>query len=134
MTVPEIDQQAYGKKLSILGVSIVVATLIFHGWLEFARPDQKHEFLMIPLVVGAIVGWWGFYWMMPRRAKEGMGILLSATERIKRIRTGNREGDPEVVVKETTTSEVVVPSTPQHQTTEVVVPPVPPSSGEAGSP
>lgn len=108
-----------GKWPAIVGVAIVVATLAFHTWLEYTRPGQRHEFLMIPLTVGGVLGWWGFYWMKPKQATKGLTVLLEATERFKKIKTGNREGDPEVVVKETTTSEVVIPDKP--------------ASGEAGN-
>lgn len=103
-----------GPLLATTGVLIVLATVGFHGWLEYARPDQNHEFVIIPLVVGAILGWWGFYLINPKMATDGAAIVVDAAERLKDVhfeRTGRRSTDPVVVIPD---AAVVVPTAEVH--------------------
>lgn len=90
------SRSVIGYALGFLGVLIVVATLGFHAWLHLNRPGEGHEFLYFPTVVGAVLGWWGFFWADGRRAKDGGGFLISARERW--MIAGRRETDPITLV------------------------------------
>lgn len=86
------SRSVIGYALGFLGVLIVVATLGFHAWLHLNRPDAGHEFLYFPTIVGAMLGWWGFFWADSRRARDGGDFLISARERW--ARAGRRQNDP----------------------------------------
>lgn len=119
-----------GYSLGLLGVLIVVATLAFHAWLHLARPDEGHDFLYFPTIVGAVLGWWGFFWADSHRARQGGEFLVSARERW--MRAGRRETDPVAVVADPALDPAPV-ERPTERTLEEPPPePEHPSPEEAG--
>jgi hypothetical protein len=83
-------QERIGYAVGWLGIAGLVATVAFGIWIEYARPTQPHAFVYLPVVVFAGIGWWGFFWAIPKRATEGarVGVWIS-----RNVRPGLREDD-----------------------------------------
>jgi hypothetical protein len=79
-----------GYVLASIGVTVVLATMAYQFWVDYTasvggvRP--VHEFVWIPLCTGAVLGWWGFYWVDGTRAVKGGDFLLTAKDRLQRVR------------------------------------------------
>lgn len=103
------------------GMLIILTTLGFHFWLDYARPRDSHDFVFLPLSVGAAFTWWGFFWMNPKRATEGGGSLVSFVERLRTVKLGRRESDA-VAVIEPPAPPIIEDRHPVTPDTPVVVP------------
>jgi hypothetical protein len=120
-----------GYGLGFLGVLIVVASAAAAFWLLFHDAHGVPLLLYFTTLVGAVLGWWGFYWADSRRSLEGGGFLVSAAERLRTTRTGRRDTDPVVTVADPVVTPVVEDRHPVSPEIPVAVPSVllnPPSS------
>lgn len=93
------NRSTIGYRLAALGVAWVLITLgIDIGLHVLGREEMPRHLMYLSLTVGAVLGWWGFFWALPGRAKDGGEFLLSARERL--VRAGRRQSDPVIVVPE----------------------------------
>lgn len=71
-----------GYFLGKVGVAWVLTTIALDVVLHvLARPELPRHLMYASLTAGAVVGWWGFFWAEPKRAKDGGTWVLDARER-----------------------------------------------------
>lgn len=85
-----------GYALAALGVLWVLGTIALEVTLHIrAAPELPPHLVYASLTVGAVIGWWGFFWVDSARAKDGGTFVLDASERLHAHR---RATDPALTV------------------------------------
>lgn len=76
-----------GYVLAFAGVFWAFGTLALEIVLHTrGLPELPHMLGYGSIVAGAVVGWWGFYWVDSARALRGGDFLLKAKDRLQRVR------------------------------------------------
>lgn len=89
-------EQWAGRFLAALGVLIVLAELTLH--FVGAISHYQYEINHVALLMGAVVGFVGFYIMDPKRTGDGAVVLVDSTVKvIGAVRGGRRKTDPQVI-------------------------------------
>lgn len=111
------NRERAGAVLSLLGVLTLVASVV-HYFIDGHRPDW------VILIIGATIGFVGFYLLDPKGAEAVEGTVTgTAVQILSVIRMGRRKSD--TVVTTATTGPVVVTAIPAPPpVTPVVIPPV----------
>lgn len=100
-----------GRFLAAIGVLVVLGEVALHfaSWYFEKAYEMNHGVLL----VGAVVGFVGFYMLDPKAAEGGAGFLVGAGERIAKAlpRFGRRASDAIAVPNvETLTTAIPVPA------------------------
>lgn len=112
-----------GGFFAAIGTIVVLSEVAMHFVAEVS--SIKYEMNHVVLLVGAILGFVGFFMLDRKGAEEGGGFLVnSATRIIGVIRTGRRSDDIAVVVDDPTG---VIPAAPLPTGANESIPPAPPA-------
>lgn len=114
------DRKVAGRALAALGVLVVLAEVILHfvSWYFSREYELNHGIVL----VGAVIGFVGFYMLDPMSAQGGAGVIVdSATRIIQSLPRFGRRSTDAVAVPGSTTAVVALPTEP----------PAPPT-GESG--
>lgn len=88
---PLTRQEKIGYFLGFLGIAWVFGTLATEALLHVRHLELPPHWGYASLAAGAIVGWWGFFWAAPKRAREGGTWVMDAADRLHAHR---RRTDP----------------------------------------
>lgn len=116
------NRSRIGYGLAALGVLWLLGTLALEAVLHVLQmPELPSHWVYASLTAGAVLGYWGFFWALPRRAQQGLNSVLAARERLARL--GRRDTDPTaVVLTEVPTAPVLEDRHPVTPETPVTVP------------
>lgn len=104
------NRSTIGYRLAALGIAWVLITLGADiGLHVFGRVELPRHLMYVSLSVGAVIGWWGFFWVDSKSAKEGGTFVLDASERVHLHR---RATDPPANVAAPASDGIAVPSAP----------------------
>lgn len=115
------DKSRIGYRLATLGVLWLFATIATEVVLHIlGLPELPRHVVYGSFTAAAIVGYWGFYWALPKRAKGGLDSVLTARERLMRL--GRRDSDRVAVVVDEPVGPVAEDRHPVTPETPVTVP------------
>ena len=93
-------RSAIGYALAFLGVLWVLFSLVVYAWLDYHDASEPTHLLIVSILAGTVIGWWGFYWADSKRSLAGGEFVVHSAERLRPVRIGRRESDAVAVVSE----------------------------------
>lgn len=102
-----------GYTLAALGVLWVLSTIAVEVTLHIrGLVELPPHLVYASLTAGAVVGWWGFFWVDSKRAKDGGTFVLDARERFHAHRRATDAApDAEVIAVAPAPTQPVAPTT-----------------------
>ena len=94
------SRSVIGYALGFLGVLWVLLSVAVYAWLDYHDAGEPTHLLIVSILAGTVIGWWGFYWADSKRSLKGGEFVVHAAERLRPVRAGRRESDTVAVVSE----------------------------------